>query len=247
MADLISQYAALSPERKQYFSSLASGNDSAPIDYFERVPESIRDHPELVDKFLDGDPALGIPDRDWSHITSQSNGGSDEAYNGFFEDASINRARGANNATGQEIADAQLASKEDATTLSESLYIKPDGTGDELPEFDPEEADILPTIFQDVDDVATSTAAAGVVEFAGAAFEFSLEALAPMVGGTVAAKAVYDRFEEPKDKWGWGALAGGATVLALASPPGQVLTVGYIGYRAVQRLRRVGQRKLKST
>ena len=51
---------------------------------------------------MNGHPELGVSDKDWSHIESKANGGSNEADNGFFEDRGVNRSRGADNETPEE-------------------------------------------------------------------------------------------------------------------------------------------------
>ena len=67
---------------------------------WETIPEGLRAlGPEEVAKRLDG--------FDWSHITPHSKGGSNEASNGIFELASLNRSRGAEQMTAAEIQAAQ--------------------------------------------------------------------------------------------------------------------------------------------
>ena len=63
---------------------------------WESIPEQLRAlGPEEVAKRLDG--------FDWSHIVARSKGGGDEAANGIFEIASLNRSRGAEQMTAAEI------------------------------------------------------------------------------------------------------------------------------------------------
>lgn len=52
--------------------------------------------------------------KDWSHKKAHVNGGSGNASNGIFEDASLNRARGGRNMTRREIQAAQSALRGDA-------------------------------------------------------------------------------------------------------------------------------------
>ena len=67
---------------------------------WETIPEQLRAlGPEEVAKRLEG--------FDWSHITPYSKGGSNEASNGIFELASLNRSRGAEQMTGAELQAAQ--------------------------------------------------------------------------------------------------------------------------------------------
>ena len=198
----------LSQETRDYFHHLAAGDpDRNGQEFYEdTVPEDLQDKPELVTKYLNGDPELGVSDKDWSHDVSRANGGSDSADNGRFEDASVNRSRGAENTTPEEEYAAELDSEEDTQTLLAS-----------------------------VEEVTQVTLWAEAAEFASGAAELSLDLLAPVVGGGFAAKKVADQFEQPKDKWGWGSLAGGATALFLTTPVGQACVAGYVGYRVVRR------------
>ena len=72
---------------------------------WESIPEQLRAlGPEQIAKRLDG--------FDWSHIVPYSKGGSNEAANGIFELAGLNRARGAERMNGAEIeAAAQVLSQ----------------------------------------------------------------------------------------------------------------------------------------
>ena len=206
MSTLSNQFANLSPAQQDYFYHLASGSDSTVFDYFEKVPAELRDDPTMVDQYLNGDPELGVPDRDWSHVESVHNGGSNEADNGFFEDMSTNRSRGPADVTPEEAYAAAEESEEDAQT-----------------------------IFEATQDVADAVSWAWAAEAAASVAEFSLDCLAPVVGGAAAGKAMADQFETPKDKWGWGSLTGGLTALVLTTPPGQLCIAGYVGYRVVKR------------
>ena len=69
---------------------------------WETIPHTIRmAGPEAVITLLE--------DKEWSHIVAHSRGGSDSASNGIFEDVSINRARGAETMTSEELGVAQQA------------------------------------------------------------------------------------------------------------------------------------------
>lgn len=217
LTTLSSQFANLSVEQQNYFYHLASGSDSTVFDYFEKVPAELRNDPTMVEQYLNGDADLGITDKDWSHIESSHNGGSNEADNGFFEDMSVNRSRQADNVTPEE--------KYAAETLDEEETA---------------------TILQSVEDVADTSAWAMAAEAASSVGEFALDCLAPAVGGYVAGKAMADQFETPKDKWGWGSLTGGLTALVLTTPPGQIAVAGYVGYKLVRRGTKLVQKHMAS-
>lgn len=80
---------------------------------WQSIPESLRARgPEAVAKYLEG--------HDWSHIVPFSAGGSNDASNGIFESAGLNRARGARTMTRKEIRAARrvLRGKAFSTALS---------------------------------------------------------------------------------------------------------------------------------
>ena len=194
---------------KDYFRHLADGDpDRSPVQFFaDTVPVELQDDPVLVDKYVNGDPELGVSDKDWSHDVSRHNGGSDSADNGRFEDLSKNRSRGPENTTADEQAAADAESQEDVQTLLES-----------------------------VEEVGDATLAASAVEFAGSALEFGLDCFAPVVGGVWAAKAASDQFTSTQDKLGYGSLAGGAAVAYLVSPLGAPTVACYVGYKGLKKL-----------
>tara|TARA_R110002012_G_scaffold82899_3_gene209087 strand:+ start:265 stop:927 length:663 start_codon:yes stop_codon:yes gene_type:complete len=200
-------YVNLTPSQKDYFEHLANDSEnSEPIDYFEQVPADLRNDPTMVEQYLNGDPDLGTADRDWSHIQSKANGGSNEASNGFFEDQSVNRSRGADNTTAEEVYEAAQESEEDTQT-----------------------------IFEAAEDVADLTAWAFAAEAAASVGEFAVEAFAPIVGGAFVGKTVADRFTDTKDKVGYGSIASGVTVGFLVTPIGQLCVAGYVGYKVFKR------------
>lgn len=228
----------LSPERKAYFNRLAENDPdrTGQAFYEDTVPVELQDKPELVEVYLDGGEvevpvwvnergAAGgywdtrtyeLPDRDWSHDVSSANGGSDSADNGRFEDSSTNRSRGSANTTEAEQTAADEATQRDVDVLLEA---------------DPDTV----SVGSEVAEVAEASAWGGAVEVASGAFETALDGLLPVVGGAVAAKKVYDHFDKPEDKVGFGALAGGATVAVLCTPPGQLAVGGYVLFKLGQR------------
>ena len=56
---------------------------------YEEIPEDVRRTPEAISDYL-----WGSKRKDWSHIVAHSNGGSDSADGGFWEDRGPNRSRG---------------------------------------------------------------------------------------------------------------------------------------------------------
>tara|TARA_R110002012_G_scaffold173754_1_gene338535 strand:+ start:392 stop:1075 length:684 start_codon:yes stop_codon:yes gene_type:complete len=207
LSTLEMNYVNLTPSQKAYFEHLAAdSNNSEPIDYFEKVPADLRSDPTMVEQYLNGDPELGTADRDWSHVESKANGGSNEADNGFFEDQSVNRSRGADNTTAEEVYEAAEESEEDTQTILEAAQ-----------------------------DVGDFTSWAFAVEAAASVGDLAMDALAPVVGGALAGKAVADRCTTTQDKLGYGSMASGAAVAFLVTPVGQACVAGYVGYKLLKR------------
>ena len=72
------------------------------VDVWRTLPESLRAlGPDRTSDAIDG--------MDWSHITARSRGGSDDASNGVFELASLNRSRGAETMSHSELDAARSA------------------------------------------------------------------------------------------------------------------------------------------
>lgn len=211
----------LSPEQRSYFNGLAAEDPERTGQAFfeDTVPVELQDNPEHLEVYLNGGTVevpvevhdrgragstyetreVEVSDKDWSHDTSRANGGSGSADNGRFEDASVNRSRGAADSTPGEQATADAASEEDVQNL-----------------------------LQSVDEVAEVAAYSAALEVAGGLLEATLDGLVPVTGGAFAAKKVYDHFDEPADKVGFSALAAGATVAFLASPAGAPVVAGYV-------------------
>ena len=91
-------FGSLPEELKQYFRRAggASRDTTGAQAVWNTIPLNVR---------LSGPAALRqfLSDRDWSHIIPRSVDGSDSANNGIFENAIINRARGATTMSAEEI------------------------------------------------------------------------------------------------------------------------------------------------
>lgn len=228
-------YLNLKPSLREYFEGLADTSSSDGVDYFEKVPSELRSDSTLVETYLNGGTvevpvwvdqrgAAGgyydtveyeVPDRDWSHDVSKANGGSDLASNGRFEEASVNRSRGADNTTFEEQAAADEASQFDAELLEKG------------------------TLVSDLDEAASLTTAAEVTssvgELASTGLEFAADFLAPVVGGVTVGKVVSDQFYTTEGKVLAGGLSGVATALVLTTPVGQFGLGCYLSYKLYRR------------
>lgn len=90
-------------DTKQKFYDIASKGDwDAHEAYNHLVPDNLKDNPDEVNAWMDGNPELGIPDRDVSRIESGNNGGEYSTDNTVMENSSANRSRGADNMTDDE-------------------------------------------------------------------------------------------------------------------------------------------------
>ena len=222
----------LSPEQRSYFNGLAVEDPERTGQAFfeDTVPVELQDNPKHLEVYLNGGTVevptevhdrgragstyetreVEVSNKDWSHDTSRANGGSGSADNGRFEDASVNRSRGAANSTPGEQAAADAASDADVEVLTDSLSTA------------------------DVQRAADLTLAAEGLEATSAlatAGELALDFLAPTLGGLAAAKLAADQFESTEAKVAAGTGAGVATAALLCTPLGQAGLGCYLGYK----------------
>ena len=225
-------WAALTESQRDYFRHLSADTPLSATQFFEQsVPVELQDDPEKLEVFLNGGTVTTtefvydrgrnggqyetveheLPDRDWSHDVSVANGGSDLPSNGRWEDASVNRSRGAANSTPveQEVADA--ATEADVELLERATFL------------------------EQADEAAALTAGAEAAEVAAGLLEVGVDFLAPVAGGAFAAKLAADQFEETEHKVAAGTAAGVATAAVLCTPLGQAGLACYLGYKLVRR------------
>jgi hypothetical protein len=205
----------LSPEQRAYFNHLAAEDPERTGQAFfeDTVPPAIQDNPEQVESYLNGNEELGIADRDWSHDTSRANGGSGSADNGRFEDSSINRSRGSDNSTLVDQTAADLQSQADVQILEAG------------------------SLAEDAKQAADLTLAAEGIEatsYLATAGEFALDALGPVVGGVLVAKATADQFDKTEHKVIAATTTGTLTAIVLTTPIGQLGLGCYLSYKLVK-------------
>ena len=103
-SDAPAGWNALSTPIKQKFHDIGQKGDwTAQEAYDHLVPDHLKDNPDEVQAWMDGDPSLGINDKDVSRIESGENGGEYSTDNTVMEDMSVNRSRGADNMTEAEL------------------------------------------------------------------------------------------------------------------------------------------------
>lgn len=231
------QYDQLTDAQKSYFEHLAGDAEhSNVLDFFVKVPAELRDNPEHVELYLNGGTVskevwihdrgragghyetvdFEMRDRDWSHDISKANGGSNEATNGRFEEASDNRSRGARNTTEAEMNEASAEDEEDVQTILEHAEELGDALG------------------------------MGVAaEVASGFMEVAADGLAPLIGSAFVANKVANQFTKTQDKIGFGAIGAGAAAAVLCTPVGQAGVALWFGGRLIHRGVRIWRKAQK--
>lgn len=198
-ADATAFWMALPESEKQRFYSIASKESSnhTAFEWFNHlVPDELKDDPEQIEAFMDGGMvALNsevheLPDRDVSRIESGDNSGEYTTDNTIMENSSVNRARGAENMSPEELDIAQADNAKAVDLLEQGEIISPDTSL--------------------VNGIEPSLAE----ELLGGA----LEAVMPAVFSAKAAMYVADQFDTVEDKIGYGALSAGTTTLLFVNP-----------------------------
>ena len=90
------------PIKQKFYDISQKGDWTATEAYDHLVPDTLKDNPDEVQAWMDGEPSLGINDKDVSRIESGENGGEYSADNTVMEDMSVNRSRGPDNMTESE-------------------------------------------------------------------------------------------------------------------------------------------------
>ena len=213
----------LPQEVQSKFQHLAGSNDSAFDFFWHEIPDALKDSSTEILTLLDGSPQLGVPNHDFSHVVSESNGGPTTPDNIILEDSSLNFKRGNDPLTGNE---ANMTPQEvDAAEFSLE-----------------EQADLIDATFTD-DTVVTT-----VVESADAAFgaadvlEGVVDGILPGLAAYKCGEAVWNCLDESGaddvDKLGYTAIAAGggtlATVAVLANPVGAACVGIYGAYKLTE-------------
>jgi hypothetical protein len=228
----------LPSDQKDMFNNIAAKDGDLSMDGYDwfdhLVPDELQDSAQEVEVFMNGgtvtreewvyDQGRGsghyetvdyeISDKDVSRVQSGHNGGEYTSDNTIMEDSSINRARGADNMTAEELDTAQAAVETDISLI--------DG------------ADVAT-------EQLTTTAAESTVELTDAGTSLAGEAVGVVaevaIAGIAAVKVgsyVYDNLPsdwEKDDKVLATASAGLGTAFAACTPPGQALIAVYAGYK----------------
>ena len=193
---------ALPTAVKEKFYNIASKGDwSATEAYDHLVPDTLKDNPQEVVAWMDGDPSLDIPDRDVSRIISGENGGEYSVENTIMEDMSVNRARGAADMTDFEF-DATVEQNAVDIDIIEAAY---DGSTEAVTQ---------------VAEVATETAGQAALESLGDAIGF----MAPPI--ILAMKAGRAFSNDPDEQAGAAMTVGTIASVSMFTPAAPLIGAG---------------------
>jgi len=109
------------PIKQKFYDISQKGDWTATEAYDHLVPDTLKDNPDEVQAWMDGDPSLGINDKDVSRIESGENGGEYSVDNTVMEDMSVNRSRGSDNMTETEYATTVEQNATDVQTIETSF------------------------------------------------------------------------------------------------------------------------------
>jgi len=213
---------ALSDAQKQTFYAYASkseGNHTAFEWFMHLVPDELKDDPSEVEAFMDGahvvtteGAVVEVSDKDLSRVESGHNGGEYTTDNTIMENASMNRARGADNMTDAELSDIEVVNDFESAAIDGAEIF---GSATEAEAFA---------------EAATSSSEI---------FEAVADGILPITYGAKAAHAFWESTEgmEEGERLATTALVGGSTVLAtygaLALVPGLNIVLGAVAVAKV--------------
>lgn len=232
----IEQFMALPLDVRNAFHNVASKSTEFRngFEWFaSEIPNTVADNVDAIRVLLDGGTAtvsrvvgdrgiagggyvetdtIEFPDRDFSRHTSGHNGGEYTPDNVTLESASVNRSRGSDNMTPDEIDTAQSALETDASLLADADIITPVG-----------------------DAVTITESGTSVLGEIG---DTVLDGLLPATVGVAMAKHVADQFDDDIDKIGFGSMAAGGTVALCMTPIGQFGLACYAGWNIAKLAKR---------
>ena len=261
----IEQFMALPLDVRNAFHNVASKSTEFHngFEWFAaEIPANIADNVDAVKTVLDGGVAVvtrvvgdrGVagggytetetivfPDRDFSRHVSGHNGGEYTPDNVTLESASVNRSRGSDNMTADEIDTAQTALETDASLLADADMIIPAGETvmgsstiggvADIP------VDMTNTVIHSGPGAEMVAAETGT-SVLGEIGETVLDGLLPATVGVAMAKHVADQFDDDIDKIGFGSMAAGGTVALCMTPIGQFGLACYAGWNIAKLAKR---------
>lgn len=139
------------PVKQKFYDIGQKGDWTATEAYDHLVPDTLKDNPDEVQAWMDGDPSLGINDKDVSRIESGENGGEYSVDNTVMEDMSVNRARGSDNMTEAEYTTTVEQNATDVDLIEATFESSSEVTAEVVPELIAETA--VTSAFETVSDV----------------------------------------------------------------------------------------------
>lgn len=211
MTTVLSPFYGLPSPVKEYMRTRAANyDDYDAVDLYEDIPEPIRDDPDAIMTYLQGNEELGIEPREVMHIESEYNGGADTPENLMLGPKSTNRSIGRDDMTPEDIESVEAANAQDVQTI---LDAEP-GTLAQAGESTFE----LYSASAGSDILATEVAEAAEPTLAETVGEVIVDGLLPTVMAAKAAHVVAKNCTTTEDKIGYGSLAAGTTVLLYSNP-----------------------------
>lgn len=202
-SDAPAGWNALPTPIKQKFHDIGQKGDwTAQEAYDHLVPDHLKDNPQEVQAWMDGDPSLGINDKDVSRIESGENGGEYSADNTVMEDMSVNRARGADNMSEAEYNTTVEANASDADIIETTF----ESTSETIPDA--------------VTEIAAETAAGSAFEAVSDAIGF---AAPPIILAMKAGRAFSN---DPDEQAGAAVTVGTIASVGMFTPAAPVIAGG---------------------
>ena len=193
--------------------------------YEHLVPDTLKNNPDEIRTFMNGGTVeqevwvydqgrasghyelIEVPDKDISRIQAGKNGGEYSTENTIMEDMSANRSRGGVDMTTEEYQQIVDNNAVDAYNIENHFT-----------------EDIM---FKDTEVVSEVVGESLLDGAMGAMWEGVLPAAAAVTAGAY----VGDKFQTREDRLGYGALAAGGAALLACTPPGQIVMLGFAGYK----------------
>ena len=104
---------------QEMFDSRASGREVTPEQLYDKVPDHLKDNPDEVSDYLNGNEEIGIDSRDVSRHESGQNGGEYTNENISFERSSDNRSAQGQNMTSERLVEMESNNAADAAVIED--------------------------------------------------------------------------------------------------------------------------------
>ena len=200
------------PIKQKFYDIAGKGDWTAHEAYDHLVPDGLKDNPQEVATWMDGgEVTVDV----WNQQTKTYD---EVTYEVPDRDVSRIEAGGDYSADNTIMEDMSVNRSRGAADMTDAEY-------DVAVETNAVDENIIETAF----DENVEAIADAVPDYTFG--EVLSDAVLPLAGAYKAAAYVSSKFEDPKDKWGWGSIAAGAGALIMASTLGTPIAIGYGGYK----------------